>query len=291
MTASITETDSVKRPLAERTIALPETRQLDVLAELLERRGATTVRCPLIAIFDAPDPAPVEAWLRRFIAKPCDDFIILTGEGLRRLLGFAERARLKDAFVAALAQVRKITRGPKPARALHEIGLKPDLPAQAPTTDGIIAALAGQDLRNRNVGVQLYGTDPNNKLIEFLTRAGAVCHTVAPYIYASAAADRRVLDLIAQMAAGGIDAIAFTSTPQYRRLRDVAKGANQEDLLARGLARVKVAAIGPVVAEELKRAGVRVDLMPADAFFMKPLVTEIVAALGKARGSGDLLKD
>ncbi len=266
--------------LVNRTIALPETRQLDVLAELLERRGAITVRCPLVSILDAPDPVPIEAWLKQFIEDPCDDFIILTGEGLRRLLGFAERAGMKDAFVAALVNVRKITRGPKPGRALREIGLKPDLPAEQPTTDGVIAALTRQNLRHRKLGVQLYGTDPNLKLMEFLKRAGAIPRAVAPYIYASAADDQRVLDLIDQMAAGNIDAIAFTSTPQYRRLRDVAKSARKEDVLAGGLQRVKVAAIGPVVAEELKQAGVRVDMMPADSFFMKPLVTEIVAALG-----------
>jgi len=267
-------------PLANRTIALPETRQLDVLADLLERRGATTVRCPMVSILDAPDPAPIEAWLKQFIEHPCDDFIILTGEGLRRLLGFAERMGIKDAFIAALTKVRKITRGPKPGRALHEIGLKPDLPAEQPTTEGVIATLTKQDLHNHKVAVQLYGTDPNKRLIEFLKNAGATPRPVAPYIYASKADDQRVLELIQQMAAGKIDAIAFTSTPQYRRLRDVAKGANKEDALVRGLQRVKVAAIGPIVAEELKQAGVRVDLMPADSFFMKPLVTEIVAALG-----------
>jgi uroporphyrinogen-III synthase len=269
-------------PLVNRTIALPETRQLDVLAELLERRGATTVRCPLVAILDAPDPAPIEAWLKQFIADPCDDFVILTGEGLRRLLGFADRAGIKDAFIAALTQVRKVTRGPKPGRALHEIGLKPDLPAEQPTTEGVIATLTKQDLHDHKVAVQLYGTDPNKRLIEFLKNAGATPRPVAPYIYASKTDDQRVLELIQQMAAGKIDVIAFTSTPQYRRLRDVAKSADKEGLLINGLERVKVAAIGPVVAEELKLAGVRVDLMPVDSFFMKPLVTEIVAALGNA---------
>jgi uroporphyrinogen-III synthase len=37
-----------------------------------------------------------------------------------------------------------------------------------------------------------------------------------------------------------------------------------------------VAAIGPVVREQLQQHGVCVDIMPAQAFFMKPLVTEIL---------------
>jgi len=50
--------------LSGRTIALPETRELDRLAQLLTEEGAKTLRCPLIAIKDAPDQRPVEAWLR-----------------------------------------------------------------------------------------------------------------------------------------------------------------------------------------------------------------------------------
>jgi uroporphyrinogen-III synthase len=63
--------------------AVPETRELDVLARLFEKRGAAALRCPLVAILDAPDPVPVEAWLRRFVGGSCDDLILLTGDGLR----------------------------------------------------------------------------------------------------------------------------------------------------------------------------------------------------------------
>jgi uroporphyrinogen-III synthase len=42
--------------LAGRRIAVPETRELDVFAQMLERHGANVVRCPLVAIRDVPDP-------------------------------------------------------------------------------------------------------------------------------------------------------------------------------------------------------------------------------------------
>jgi uroporphyrinogen-III synthase len=48
----------------------------------------------MIAIRDVPDTAPVEAWLRRFADGTCDDLVLMTGEGLRRLLGFARRIDL-----------------------------------------------------------------------------------------------------------------------------------------------------------------------------------------------------
>ena len=57
---------SYMEPLHHRLIALPETRELDLFAALLERRGARVLRAPLIAIHDAPDPQPVLRWLREF---------------------------------------------------------------------------------------------------------------------------------------------------------------------------------------------------------------------------------
>jgi hypothetical protein len=58
-------------------------------------------------------------------------FVGASGEGLRRLLGFARRIDLESAFIAALRLTRKITRGPKPVRALREIGLAADVPVRA----------------------------------------------------------------------------------------------------------------------------------------------------------------
>ena len=130
------------RPLAGRRIALVEHRELDRLGHMLEELGAETLRCPLVAIADTPDPAPVRAWIERAIAKPFDDLVLMTGEGLRRLRGAAERAGLETGFRDALGRMRTITRGPKPARALREIGLSPGLRAATPTTDGVIAALS-----------------------------------------------------------------------------------------------------------------------------------------------------
>lgn len=277
--------EPVKQPLLGKRIALPETRELDVLAGLLERRGAQVLRCPLVTIRDVPDAAPVERWLRAFIDAVPDDFILFTGEGVRRLVSFAQRAGMRDAFVAALGKTRKIARGPKPGRALREIGLTTDMVGAAPTTDGIIKTLEGLDLTGRDIAVQLYGEDPNLRLMDYLAQRGVRPRVVAPYIYATQAETAAVVQLIHSMAAGEVDAIAFTSTPQVRRLQEVAKETASDVQLAQGLARVKVAAIGPVVAEDLRQRHIRVDVMPKESFFMKPLVTELIAALAPTAGT------
>jgi uroporphyrinogen-III synthase len=222
-------------PLAGRLIALPETRQLDVLATMLEKRGAGVLRCPLVSILDAADAEPVNRWLRRCIEFPFDDFIILTGEGIRRLRGFATRLGVESQWIESLRASRKLARGPKPGRALQEIGLKPELQAAEPTTEGVIATLDGLDLRGRRMAVQLYGDDPNARLMTYLSERGVKPETVAPYRYASQSDDRQVQNLIGRLATGEIDAIAFTSSPQYRRLVEVADKNGLRAQLAAGL--------------------------------------------------------
>src|SRR5919199_2261314 len=100
-------------PLTGRVVALAESRQLEDLAALLEKEGATALRCPLVSILDAPDPAPVVAWLRDLAAGRFAYVVLLTGEGVRRLLGFAEREGLHEQAVASLGRTRTVTRGPK----------------------------------------------------------------------------------------------------------------------------------------------------------------------------------
>jgi uroporphyrinogen-III synthase len=264
--------------LSGRRIALPETRELDRLARMLEAEGAETLRCPMVAIRDTPDPLPVREWMGRF---PFDDLILYTGEGLRRLHGFARRFDIEAAFVSGLRAARKITRGPKPERALRELGLKSDLRAEEPTTDGLIAALSALDLRGRRVGVQLYPGNPNTRFIDFLRQAGAAPDTVLPYVYASAADEASVAALINRMAEGGIDVIAFTSSPQVERLFAVATATRREAALQIALRNTAIAAVGPVVAGELQRRGLDVAIAPDHSYFMKPLVSAIVAALSE----------
>jgi len=266
--------------LTNRRVALAESRELDLLAQMLEREGATVVRCPLVTINDAPDAAPIVAWIKRLIAGELQDVVFYTGEGVRRLAGFAERAGLRDDFLAALKRVRKITRGPKPVRALRENALEPDLVAESPTTAGLIASLDKENLQGRSVGLQIYGQEPNAEFVAYLKGRGAVVHMVAPYVYATESDDDKVAGLIRDMAAGNVSAILFTSSPQIARLAEVAERKSLD--LETAFKQTRVAAVGPIVAGELERHGVTPDTMPEGAFTMKPLV-RAVAKLFQSR--------
>lgn len=273
----------MSHPLRGTTIALAEGRQLEELAAMLEGEGATILRCPLLSILDAPQAEPVEAWLRRLIADEFALVVLMTGEAIRRLVGFADRAGLRDPFVEGLGRVRTLTRGPKPVVALKEIGLKPSLVASAPTTEGVIASLGGEAISGKRVGVTLYGSD-NPKLAAYLQSVGATMDAVLPYVFAPAADDDRVADLIAQLAAGKVGVVVFTSSPQVDRLWEVASSRGLEPTLLEGLRRTCVAAVGPLVADRLREKGTTVQVCPEQGWVMKNLVRQIVRSLADAGG-------
>jgi uroporphyrinogen-III synthase len=263
-------------------ILILETREEAQFSRLLAEQGAEVLQCPMFTIHDAPDATPIEAWIRRFVEKPCDDLVLMTGEGLRRLMKVARRIGVDRDFIAALGNARKFARGPKPGRALREIGLEPQVTTDKPTSEGIAEMLAQVDLSGHRVGLQLYPDKNHSVLIGAITAQGAEVDPVLPYIYDAQAADANIVTAIDEMAQGRIDAIALTSSGQVRRLVEVAQAHRCEVRLRDGLARTPIASVGPVVSDELTSHGLRTDIYPAnDAYFMKPLISAMAAALGK----------
>jgi uroporphyrinogen-III synthase len=272
-------------------ILILETREEAQFSRLLAERGADVLRCPMFAIHDAPDPAPIEGWIRRFIDKPFDDLVLMTGEGLRRMMKVARRMDVEQAFIAAVGKARKFARGPKPGRALREIGLEPQVTTEKPTSEGIAEMLSRFDLKGHRVGLQLYPDKDHGVLIGRVAAQGAEVDTVLPYVYDAQAADANIVTAIHEMTQGRVDAIALTSSGQVRRLFEVAQAHDCEAQLREGLAHTPIASVGPVVSDELKSHGLHADITPAnDAFFMKPLISAMAASLSKSAPRTSALK-
>lgn len=265
-------------------ILILETREEAQFSKLLAEQGAEVVQCPMFTIHDAPDPAPVEAWIRRAIEKPLDDLVLMTGEGLRRIMKLAGARGLDAALVAALAKTRKFTRGPKPGKALREVGLEAQQTTEKPTTEGVIEMLGKLDLKGRRLGLQLYPDKDHSTLTGALAAQGAEVDTVLPYIYDSKAADANIVAAVEDMAAGRIDALALTNLGQVRRLIEAAKAHGSEAKLRAGLEQTLIASVGPAVSGELAAHGLRTDVSPAeDAYFMRPLISAMAAALAERK--------
>lgn len=265
-------------------ILILETREEAQFSKLLAEQGAEVVQCPMFTIQDAPDPAPVEAWIRRAIDKPFDDLVLMTGEGLRRIMKLARARGLDQTFVAALAKSRKFARGPKPGKALREISLEAQQTTEKPTTEGVIEMLGKLDLKGHRLGLQLYPDKDHSALTGALAAQGAEVDTVLPYVYDSKAADANIVTAIDDMAGGRIDAVALTNLGQVRRLVEAAKAHGSEAKLRAGFERTLIASVGPAVSGELAAHGLRTDISPADdAYFMRPLISAMAAALAEKR--------
>ena len=264
-------------------VLILETREEAQFARLLSDQGANVLQCPMVIIKDAPDPAPIEAWIKRTIDTPLDDLVLMTGEGLRRLMKVVRRIGIEQEFVGALGKARKLARGPKPGKALREIGLEPQTTTDKPTTEGVIEMLSRLDLVGRRVGVQLYPDKDHSPLIAAIESLGGAADPVTPYVYDALIAETGILNAIDKMNEEGVDVIALTSSGQFRRMMAVAQAHGFEGRLREGLAKTRIAAIGPVVAEELEIFGLRADIMPAgEAYFMRPLIAAMISDLHKS---------
>jgi uroporphyrinogen-III synthase len=266
-------------PLNGLNILVPESRELDLFAGMLEAQGAQTRRCPLVQILALEDPAPARAWIARLIAAPADDLVLLTGDGLRKLVDLSGDYR--EAFLAALGCTHIVTRGPKPARALREVGLLEFTTAAAPTSQGVLETLAAHDLVGRRIAVQLYPGERTQWFVQALKERGALVDTVTPYRYATQTESAEVAQVIRDLAADRIGMVAFTSTPQITRLFAVAAEFKLEHELRTALARIPIAAVGPVMEEALAGYGLKAGICPESSFHLKPMVRAICDAWRK----------
>jgi uroporphyrinogen-III synthase len=80
---------------------------------MFREQGATVVSCRTVAIVDVADPAPMLAWLGRFVAERPDYLVLMTGEGLTRLHRLAQRVGITSGCLASLASTTTIARGPR----------------------------------------------------------------------------------------------------------------------------------------------------------------------------------
>jgi len=263
-------------------ILILETREEAQFSKLLAEKSAVVVQCPMFAIHDAPDPAPIIGWIKRQIESPFDDIVLMTGEGVRRMVKLAQQSGLDQTFVAALGKSRKFCRGPKPGRALRELSLEPQQTTEKPTTEGVIQMLEKFDLKGHRLGLQLYPDKDHSELIGAIRDRGADVDSVLPYVYDPKAADGSIVTAIDDMAEGRIDALALTNLGQVRRLFEAAKAQGCEARLRDGLKKTLIASVGPAVTGELAAQGLRPDVMPPEnAHFMRPLISAMAAALSE----------
>ena len=218
-----------------------------LLSEKLRELGATPIELPTIAIVPPEKTHSLDQSISRISEY---DWVIFTS--VRGVRFFMERMTALGMSVDSLNRINVAAIGPATAKALEDVGKKPDYVPAEYLSEKISLGL-GDVWRKR---VLLPRADiASKKLPALLRERGALVDEVVAY--------RTVVprDLssshLKSILIHGIDVVTFTSPSTVRNLAQIAGAKELQSLLNR----VKIACIGPVTAEAAEELGLRVDIV------------------------------
>lgn len=237
------------------------------MASLIARHGGEPISAPAMREVTIDRNEAALAFADRLARRAMDAIVLMTGVGTRALLDEIAPALDRAAFVAALAHVRVIARGPKPARALRELEFKDFAEVPAPNTwrEVVPVTLAAVgDARGKHIDVQEHGA-PSNELYEALRDAGAIVTPVPVYKWALPEDTSPLRNGIRAIVSGEATITLFTSRAQVEHMIAIAAEEGLADALRDALARGLVASIGPVCSEALLAEGIKPTFEPTFA--------------------------
>jgi uroporphyrinogen decarboxylase len=240
-----------------------ESRMAAEVATMIERRGGIAIVAPSMREVPLEDNHAALDFAESLLAGEFDVVVFMTGVGTRALFQAIETRHQRAAIVAALARLTTVARGPKPIRALRDLGVEPTVVVPEPNTwRELLNALASElDLKGKRVAVQEYGAS-NHELTAGLEARGARVTIVPVYRWTlpvDRAPLRAALDAIA---AGNADVAIFTSSNQVTNVIQLAEAEGIGADLKRGFSRLAIGSIGPVCSEQIRAYGLTVDFEP-----------------------------
>jgi uroporphyrinogen-III synthase len=217
----------------------------------------------------------------------------MTGVGTRGLAEVVAPVLDKEAFAEALGRATLIARGPKPASARRELGVKRFVTVPEPNSfREVLGALdALGSLAGRRIAVQEYGA-PNQELTAALTARGAEVSPVAVYRYALPEDTAPLRSALRRIADGEISIALFTSRAQVEHALIVAAEEGIEVAVRERLGRGLVGSVGPVCSEALRLERLPPDVEPEHpkmGHLVKEAASrasEILAAKARPQGPG-----
>jgi uroporphyrinogen III methyltransferase/synthase len=244
---------SVAGPLAGRTVVVTRAAaQARGFSALLEGAGARVIEAPAIVIVPPASWAPLDAAL-----DALDRFawVILTSVNGVEMLDRRLSARGQE--WAALAASRVAAIGPATAAALAERGVHADVVPAEYRAEGLLDRLRGLVEPGQRVLLPR-AAETRDVLVTGLRALGAEVVEVAAYVTRPAGEDGARVR--AAVAAGGIDAVTFTSSSTARHFARLFTADERRAWLAG----VTIACIGPITAATAAEYGLATHVMPEE---------------------------
>jgi uroporphyrinogen-III synthase len=269
--------------LAGARIGLLEARLSSELAELVRREGGEHVCAPSVREAPVDVAALVPALIDDLRRRRMEIVVFLTGAGATSLLEQASAIGARDALIEALAGATTVCRGPKPAVVLRKHGIPVHVNARTPhTTPELLDVLPDEFVRGRGVAL-LHDGGGNLALVEALRARGAKVDELRTYEWRLPDDIEPIEELIRELLAGRLDAVAFTSQVQVRHLFEVAARTHRTAGLRFALRhRTIVGSIGPTCSAALEQFDAPPHVV-ASPPKMRPLVTAVGQFLTERR--------
>ena len=272
-----------ERPLFGRTVVVTRSRsQASTFSARLDNLGARVLEFPTIAFADPDDFGPLDAAIGRLDAY---DWVVFTSVNgvdafFHRIAAVADGA---PADARALARARVAAIGPATAERLREHGIVADVVPAEYRGEAVFGAI---EEASRRFGTGLAGARvlvpraqvAREVLPDMLAAAGAQVDVVPTYQTVLPPAGS-VHELVAQLDAGAVDAVTFTSSSTVRNL--VSLLGNDVGALHRA----QLYSIGPVTTSTLHKAGFD-DVCEAAEYTIPGLVDALVAGFASDAGEG-----
>ena len=237
-------------------VAVLESRLGRELTELVAGRGAEAFHAPALAELPDLDRDQIAALVKSLAARPAKVAIFQTGVGTRALFAATDGLNLTSQFLEMLKGAVVAVRGPKPTGALRQRGVRIDRSAGDPfTTHELLECLQDVPVKGARVIVQRHGS-ANRELDAALEARGAEVIEIPTYRWSLPPDTAPLVELVARLERGEMDAVLFTNAEQVRNLFAVSKNKDVKGALNRTL----VASIGPVASAALREAGVKISL-------------------------------
>jgi len=246
------------------TVAAFESRMAPEMTGMIERYGGRPMVTPAMREVPLEDNREALQFGERLLADQVDVLIIMTGVGLEILVNVLKTRHALDAITFALGHITLIARGPKPAAALKELGLKPTFTVPEPNTwRELLQTLdANCPVLGLRVALLEYGAT-NPELLEELRERGATLSRVPVYRWALPEDLDHLREALGNIVAGQVDVLLITNAAQVDHVMQLLTKDDRVDQFRQALTRMVVASVGPTAGERLRHYGWPVDLEPS----------------------------
>ncbi len=242
--------------------------QAEEFSQLLRQLGAKVIHFPTIKII----PVAAGQELDRAIGNvEAYQWLIFTSANGARL--FFQRFSKLGRDIRDLKGVNICTIGPATAAVVEERGIKVDLVPESFLAEGVVEAFQNRGINGQRILLPRAEV-ARDVIPEGLTRLGAQVEVVDVYRTVSSGVEGGWLKKLIHQ--GEVDIITFTS-PSI--LKNFVAIMGEDFHLPAG---IKIACIGPVTAAAVKKAGLKIDIMP-ESYSIPGLVEAMVVFFDNMR--------